>query len=295
MGPGFDMRRVLLRTAACALALLVLLAFPFGPLFPWSPWTPGYASERFERAEVLSPAGSAPGEWASRIDGTIRDAERFLGLRMPRRVTVVVCRSWEDFERFMPVSRGRGPGAVALWTGTVIYLTPKLEEKKLDQAEYVRHELAHAAVHQNQGLLDAWRVQVEPWLYEGIAVCFGRQKSYVAPEEFVERTLREDLEPVIDPGLRARATEPADMRFSYQAWRYFLEYLIETEGHERFVRFFAACAFQPEAAPQLFEEAYGRGLQAAIRRFQSDLRDGKWKPDSAFLETRLASPDWARP
>jgi hypothetical protein len=167
------------------------------------------------RADVLYLSGSAPvGDWWRHIDETIRDAEQFLQLSMPRRVAIVACGTWGDFERFMPVTRSRGTGAVALVTGTVVYLTPKLQEKNLDSREYVRHELAHAAVHQNQSLLDALRMRSQPWLYEGIAVCFGREKSYVSSQEFVERTLREDLEPVIDPELRARASQPADMRFS---------------------------------------------------------------------------------
>jgi len=293
---GRRIRRVLsLRMVAYALVLALLLAFPYGPLFPWSPLIPGYERTRFTRADVLYPSGSTPGEWSRHVDKYIRDAEQFHQLSMPRRVTIVVCRNWCDFERFMPVSRGRGPGAVALGTGTVIYITPKLGEKNLDKGEYVRHELAHAVVHQNQSFLDALRVRKQQWLYEGIAVCFGQQKSYVSLEEFVERTLREDLEPVIDPDLRARTAEQADMRFSYQAWRYFLEHLIECEGRDRFVRYFAACAPQPEAAPQLFAIAYGRSLPASIRQFQSDVRGGKWRPNPAFLETQLSPRDRPRP
>jgi hypothetical protein len=221
------------------------------------------------------------------VDEYIRDAERFLRIAMADRVSIILCRSWRDFARFMPVVSGHGPGAVTLGTGTVIYVTPKLDEKSLDKGEYVRHELAHAVVHQKQGLLVSLRVRRQEWLYEGIAVCFGRQESYITPEEFVERTLREDLVPVIDPDRRAQTPQPADMRFSYQAWRYFLEHLIQTQGRERFHRFFAACAPQPEAAPVLFSTAYGLPLAEAIRRFQSDVRAGKWRPDPSFLDSQM--------
>jgi hypothetical protein len=206
---------------------------------------------------------------------------------MPRRVSIVLCRSWRDFGRFMPVISAQGPGGVTLGTGTVIYITPRLDEKNLDKAEYVRHELSHAIVHQNQKFLVALRVRRQQWLYEGIAVCFGRQTSYVTPDEFVRRTMTEDLEPVIDPERRARSAERADMRFSYQAWRYFLEHLIQTEGRERFLGFFEACAPQPAAAPVLFSAAYKISLPEAIRRFQSDVRSGKWRPDPHFLDSQL--------
>ena len=119
--------------------LLFLLAFPYGPLFPWSPVQPGYQTERFQRADVIYPNGTVIPESYRRIDSLISEAELFHQLPMPRRMTVIACRNWKDFHRFMPHIRSQAVAAVTLAPGTVIYVTPKVQEKGLDSAEFLRH------------------------------------------------------------------------------------------------------------------------------------------------------------
>src|SRR4051812_14813290 len=153
-----------------AALLLFLLAFPYGPLFPWSPVHPGYATERFTRADVLYPKGTVLPEPYRQIDSLIAEAEQFHRLPMPRRVTVIACRSWEDFHRFLPQMRGNSFGAVTLVPGTVIYVTPKITEKGFDASEFLRHELSHAALNQSQSVWNGYKLAKHGWFFEGIAV-----------------------------------------------------------------------------------------------------------------------------
>jgi hypothetical protein len=118
------------------------------------------------------------------IDKYIDRAERFHRLPLKSRIVVVMCRNWNDFERYALHFRGPEPGAVTFLTGTVIYVTPKLAGKKLDIGEYIRHEISHAALNQNQGLLEAFRIMRQRWFCEGLAVSFAEQKSYISPAEF---------------------------------------------------------------------------------------------------------------
>ncbi len=264
--------RRLLRAIVLALIALLLFCFPFGPLFPWSPWKPGYTNLAFDRATVYYAAGtSLPGAFLD-LDGDIEQSEAFHRLKAPKRIHVILCRNWSDFRRFVP-SKGR-VGAVTLDTGTVIYVTPRIAERGLDYGEFLRHEISHATLDQNQSVFEAHSNSKAPWLFEGLAVSFGRQKSYVTVQEFKLFAMARDLVPVIDPA-KHRPDLPSDIRYDYQAWRYFLEYLIDTQGRDKFQNLLLAVLRTPAASERAFESVYG-AMPDHIRRFRQDVLAGRW-------------------
>jgi hypothetical protein len=251
--------------------LLLLTMFPFGPLFPWSPVWPGYAVEKLQRADILYAEGTVLNPAYRNVDRYVAEAEQFHGLRMEKRLTVVDCRSWDDLRRFMPYNYSRALGAVTVATGTVIYISPQLREKKLDTGEYLRHEISHATLNQNQAVWSALRMGGQPWFTEGIAVLFGRQHAYLTAAEFTDRAKKDELQPLFSGG------PTPDMRFAYQAWRYFWEYELETQGRERFHGFQTACIKDPDGCRRSFATAYGMPLTDAVARFQMDVREGRFQ------------------
>jgi len=171
----------------------------------------------------------------------------------------------------MPHIRSQAVAAVTLAPGTVIYVTPKVQEKRLDSAEFLRHELSHAALNQNQSVWNALKVTKQAWFSEGLAVSFGRQRAYLTREEFLARARVEDLGPVIDMDQRKGAV--GDIRFAYVAWRYFLENLMETDGRDRFQDFLTAYIRDPDHYRDSFRQVYGIDLAQAIREFQGRVRN----------------------
>ncbi len=282
------MRRLLnWRVFLLAFVLIFLLAFPYGPLLPWSPVHPGYEEHEFARAKVLYPVGSKYPEVLTHVDEYITRAEKFHRLAMKSRVTMVLCSDWSDFKRFMPHLRGREAAGVTIATGTVIYITPKVAEKGFDLGEYVRHELSHAVLNQNQPLVEALRMTRQQWFSEGLAVCFGEQKSYISPEEFLGLARKQDLGPIIDPVRRREAQRPIDIRVGYQAWRYFLEYLIEARGRDRFQQFLTSYLADPGNYRALFERTYGISFTQAIADFETAIRAARWQPNPDFVSQHL--------
>jgi hypothetical protein len=265
--------RRLLRAIVIALILLLALCFPFGPLFPWSPWKPGYTSVVFDRATIYYPAGGRlPGAFID-LDRDIEESEQFHRLKVPKPIRVILCRNWSDFHRFMP-GTGR-VGAVTLDTGTVIYVAPRVAERGLDYAEFLRHEISHATVNQHQSLREAHGNSKAPWLFEGLAVSFGRQKAYATLQEFKAFVMARDLVSVIDPAQR-RPDLPSDMRLNYQVWRYFLEYLIETQGRDKFQNLLLEAIRDPASSERAFQSVYGIAMPDEIRRFRADMLAGRW-------------------
>jgi hypothetical protein len=200
---------------------------------------------RLARADVYDPRSATPDAAYSQLDSLISEAETFHQLPVRKRIRIIACRDWSDFARFVPTIHGRVAGAVTYDTGTVIFVTPKIAERHFDLAEFLRHELS-------------------------------RQKSYVSDREFLDRAMKEDLVPVIDPAARAPSF---DIRLGYVAWRYFLQYLIDTRGRAAFQRFLLADIHQPAGWAGLFSRSFGVVFRAAITAFQRDIRAGRWQLD----------------
>lgn len=250
----------------------VAAAFPYGPLFPWSPWKPGYAHIASTRGDVYYDSSRALPEVYRRLDSLIAEAETFHGFQARSRITVVVCANWGQFTRLAPQIRGRGVGAITLATGTAIYVTPKLDERGFDHAEFLRHELSHAVLHQNQTLVAAYR-SANTWMFEGLAVSFGRQNAYRTREEFVAWTREHELDTLLDPERRDAAF---DIRMAYTAWRYFNEHLKATQG-AAYRRFLSLAMVDPTAWRPAFAQAFGIEFAPAVKAFRHDVAEGRWK------------------
>jgi hypothetical protein len=254
-------------------------AFLAGPLFAWSPFKPGYNMVHFERADVYFGSGSSLDPSLANVDRYIARTEDFHQLKFGRRMAIIICRSWSDFHRFLPTVRGDGVGAATPEFGTVIYVTPKVRELGRDPGEYVRHELSHAVLDQNSTLWRSLHFKQAPWFVEGLAVLAAEQKSYGTWDDFVARARKENLAPLF---FSAPAQTPGfDIRFAYLAWRYFLAWMIDTQGRANFQHFTIGFLQRPTEAPPLFYETYNEDLQAAVFRFEAAVRDGTWHEEAA--------------
>src|SRR5262245_26752452 len=253
-----------------AVSIGVGYAFLAGPLFAWSPIKPGYDVVRLERADVYFGTGVTPDPILRNVDQFIRDTEQFHQMQLPRRMTIIVCRSWSDFHRFLPTVPGESVGAATPEFGTVTYLTPKIQEMKFDPAEFIRHELSHAVLEQNSTLWNSLRFKQSPWFLEGLAVLAADQKAYGTWEDFENRPAERKIEPLFSR--QPYQTPDFDIRFAYLAWRYFLEWSVETRGRPALQQYIQGFMQRPQEAEQLFRETYGEDLLTAVRSFEKAVR-----------------------
>lgn len=268
------MRKRLLLSSLLLMVVATPLLFAYGPLFPWSPVTPGYQKIALQRAEILAPSGQTLPTVYRQIDQMIEECERFHRLKMHQPLRVVICADWTDFGNFLPTLRGaRGVGAATLQTGTVIYITPRLVERKLDPDEFLRHELSHAIVWQNVTIWRSVRMEPHTWLSEGVPVWFGRQRSYVSQQQFREMAPSFDLVAI----LQTRDQKVSDIRFAYIAWRNFLDYLVQQRGADTFHAFFAKYREAPDEVYRSFEQIYGTSHEQAARAFEQAVRSGEFR------------------
>ena len=256
--------------------LLLALAFPFGPLFPWSPLKLGYNHVSHARAEVFYGAADALlADYAS-VDQMMNEAEAFHGLRYQRRVRVIECKDWQTCERALPwMGNIHGLGGVTLSTGDVIYITPKLKEKQFSTAEFLRHELSHAVLSQNTTLVKSYKLNNEPWFFEGLAVSFGKQRNYIQRDEWLTRAKQESLLAYLDP---AHPASPWNARFAYPTQRYFVEYLRAKFGEERFHQFLTKNIANPEAWRATFASSYDQPFETIAQQYEQAVKTGQWLP-----------------
>jgi len=261
--------------AGVLLACLCSAAFAYGFLLPWSPVKPGYDLATFSRARIFYAKSGPLLEDYREVDAMMAEAESFHRLRFQRPVTIIACKTWGDCDRAMPWMSVRGLGGVTLATGDVIYITPKLAERNFHTREFLRHELSHALLSQNTTILRTYQLNDSPWFFEGLAVSFGRQRDYLTREQFLDLANRVELAGYLDPGQRAL---PWNARFAYPAQRYFVEYLKDKYGDDRFAAYLRRVIVAPPRFPAIFADAFDRSFASAIADYQRDVRSGAWPP-----------------
>lgn len=269
-------RRSLLVAALAFLLLLVMMAFPYGPLLPWSPFKPGYSSASYIRADVYFDSSIALPQDYRQVDQMIADAETFHRLRFNKRVKIIACKNWNDCQRSWFWMNVKPLGGITLATGEVVYITPKLKERNFSIAEFLRHELSHAVISQNISIRNSLKLTDQAWFSEGLAVSFGKQTSYLSREEFIAKAKNGDLTKYIDPAQMDRNAADWSARFAYPAQRYFLEFLKQQYGEDRFQDFALKYINSPDDYQKQFSEVFRLTLPEAVRQFEQAIKSGQW-------------------
>lgn len=274
------LRRTLLLTATA----ITIWSFGYGPLLPWSPIRPGFAAITDGRVTVVYPEMERLPAPLRAPAALLREAEQFHRLSASRNITVFVCPDWPTAYRVLPRLARHGVGGITLVTGAAIYVLPTVAERRLDPVEFVRHELSHALLYQNRGLLDASRIEEVEWLTEGIAVWFGDQKAYITGNEFLRLVPTLDLGAYIDPALRPRLNGDFDMRVAYVCWRRFNMFL-HAGNPDRYWAYVHAAIRDPRPWRALFESHFGQPFATAISDFARQVQ-----AESAALPVSPGAP-----
>src|SRR5262245_17305178 len=252
------------------------MAFPFGPLLPWSPLKPGYHTISYASADVyFGGPDEQLGDYGG-VDRMMREAEAFHRMKYLHRVKVIACKNWGDCERALPWLNVKALGGVTLSTGDVIYITPKWKERNFSMAEFLRHELSHALLSQHIPIRNSLKLTDQAWFSEGLAVSFGQQRAYLSEAEFLEQAPKTNLANFIDPERMNRSAANWNARFAYCAQRYFLEYLKQRFGADRFQDFTVKYNENPDDYRGLFNQVFQLPFTEAIDQFAQAIKSGQW-------------------
>jgi hypothetical protein len=253
------------------IAALAALWLGYGPLFAWLPIAPGFRERRVPSVTVLfrDPPGLPIA--ADALTHAMADLERAVGLTFTSPVRVVLCDEWSDFTRFTPwLTISHGLGAITLPIGLVTYVTP-LVRGRGDLLDFIKHEASHVLLYEHASIQGRLQIEHQAWLVEGIGVAFGNPRSYEDRDEFRREATEQDLRAVIDPLAPGHGPGRGGFRFSYSAYGYFVNFVIDRFGAQRFQRFVKGYVEDPTSYRDQFERVFGTTLEDAIGTFAASL------------------------
>jgi hypothetical protein len=260
---------ILIGIMVFALGVFIYL-FLWGKLFPFSPVILGFSRHELAHTLVYVQHGARTEDY-SVMDSFIPAVEQFHELKFVSKPRLFIFR---DRASYLQRSIS-GARFCAFPTGIVIspWALQEAREGTISLEIYLKHELSHTLLDQQMTLILTYRYP--SWLKEGIAVystqqmgtswypsktetySLIRQGNYMPPEYF--QTQQEDRIPLKVP---YRST------FLYSEFACIVDYLIATQGKEKFLRYMKNL-FTNSHHDQVFQAVFGTDFQTFLSNFKA--------------------------
>lgn len=264
------MKRKKFRNIIIPSVFVVIVFYLFwGPLFPWSALKPGYKKIRSTKATVYIKNMTDRDSVVYRIDEVIWEEENFHGLKYQDNFRIVVLDAESNMRRYLPWIKGSGY-SVSLSRANLVYIGPVAKRSAGGIEPYLRHELSHMLIDQNTTFKKAIMMHEQGWLVESVAKYFSNRSFYTKAaflRIYRNKTLR-DSELVLKNPLKMSVEE---ITFYYTCYRFFIEYLVDRYGAQKFRYYLKAYIDDPENFRSLFAEIYHEDFENIWAGFQDAL------------------------
>lgn len=266
-------KKIAILTAGIIILLFCSLTylFVFGKLFPYSPVIQGFTKHELQNMIVYIQEGGAFTDHAG-LDSLVPAVEQIHELKFKSKPKIFFFSDKKTYAQ-RSLSRARfcvftnGNIVVAPWSGE------EAKEGKISMEIYLKHELSHSIIFQNKGILKGFRYP--KWLLEGIAT-YGanqmgtsfypdkeetynliKQGNFMSPECFKTKKEKQVNLNVKYP--------PA---FMYSEFACIVDYLIETQGKEKFLVYMKKL-LKDDNHNKVFKETYGIDFNEFISQFKN--------------------------
>jgi len=244
----------------------------WGKLFPFSPIYIGFAKIEMPRSIVYVQNGATFKDYA-KIDALIPPVEEFHELKFIKKPRIFIFRDDESYRQ-----RTSSKGRCVTCYGRIL-VSPRafkdVEEGKISLDIYLKHELSHAILFQNQGAMVAFRFRYPKWLSEGIAVYSANQlgtSEYPSKQETYQlihsgnfmppRYFRTKAEKQVKLNVKNQST------FLYSEFACIVDYLVETGGKGKFLLYMKSLLKRKDH-DKIFKEIYGIDFDQFILNFRA--------------------------
>lgn len=250
------------------LTILVLYLF-WGPLFPWNPIKIGFTEINTLKANIFIKNISKKDSALYKIDEIIQNLEGIHDLEFQSDFKIIVLDRDSDMKRYLPWMSG-SQYSVSLSVIDLIYIGPIARKSNMGIEPYIKHELSHLLIDQNTTFENAREIHNQGWFTEGLAEYAGN-RSFYSKENFIKICKSENIE-----FTDLREKSPLDMsndelKFNYSFYRFFIEFLIETYGIEKFQKYLKRYIEDPKQHIQLLDEVFRIELEQLLTQFNSRL------------------------
>jgi len=265
-------KSILFLMVVAAVAALGYL-FLFGKLFPYSPVVVGFERQETERAVVYVERGALFDRFGE-IDAHIRRVEEFHTLSFRKKPRIFFFGDRTTYARRSP-SQAR---FCTFYNGDIV-VSPWAQKEASDglisMEIYLRHELSHALIYRNAGILYAFRYP--KWLLDGIAVYSAGQMGtswYPSKEQVYGYIRNGDFMPPEFYGtgreepvrIVARPRTP----FIYSEFACIVDFLVTKYGRDKFLAYMKEL-LDGGNHDKVFARVFGTGFKEAIGDFRESV------------------------
>ncbi len=247
------------------LLLLIVLYLFWGPLFPWSPIKPGFNRIGSSKATtyIIKNEGDSV---VYAIDEIIQEVEKFHDLKFKRKFKIIILGRESNMKRFLPWLRSSGY-SVKIGYANLIYIGANARNSSYGVRVFLKHEISHLLLHQNMASgLDNLRTVDQGWLAEGAATYFGGP-HYYEKTGFVEYWERNNLafDSLYEQNPRKMDRNIFAQKYTY--YRFFVQFLIDAYGLEKFQSYLKEYLRAPLDYKMLFPKVYNEDLNSILKKF----------------------------
>jgi hypothetical protein len=203
------------------------------------------------------------------IDDIIGEEEKFHNLEYHDDFKIIIVSKDSHMKRFLPWLGGSGY-SVSLGIANVIYIGPTARKSPHGIEQYLKHEMSHLLISQNTTFKNDLKIHEQGWFSEGIAEYISGHCFY-SKDEFLDLCRRKNFK---FSSLNEKS--PLDMpfnelKFNYTYYRFFIDFLIERDGINKFQNFLINYLDNPNHYKEIFIDVYSIDLQDILKDFQSFL------------------------
>ncbi len=269
-----DMKKkiILFLMITAAMAALGYL-FLFGKLFPYSPVVVAFERHETGRAVVFVEKGALFDRFGE-IDSHIRRVEEFHTLSFRKKPRIFFFGDRTTYAHRSP-SQAR---FCTFYNGDIV-VSPWAQKEASDglisMEIYLRHELSHALIYRNAGILYAFRYP--KWLLEGIAVYSAGQMGtswYPSKEQVYGHIRNGDFMPPdfygTDKEGQVRITAGSRTAFIYSEFACIVDSLVTKYGRERFLAYMKDFLDGGDH-DKVFKRVFGTGFNVYIGDFRESV------------------------
>lgn len=242
----------------------------FGALLFANPIKLGLRSKKLGKATIYTSNIYELNPIYDFVEEHMTQAEKLYQLKYSNHVNIYVATSKGEFDRWTPPWINTGVGGVSLYIGNTIYINPEpIKKNNYNEEEFLKHELVHNLIAQNSAFLTSFIFESQEWFVEGTSTYFGGPR-YMNENEF--RTMMRNNTLVYDDKSSKLFTnlDQKDYKFKMMIYSYFIQFLIEEYGDNRFTDFMKKYLDTPGSYKILFYEAYGKPFELIIEEFKRE-------------------------
>jgi hypothetical protein len=252
--------------------LIILFILSQTILLTWSPIKIGYNLFKYKKYNVYTEKPPIDEVFVN-LDSIFLQCEDEHNLRLKRKVEIIICDA-KKIRLYIPWLNTST--AAGVWPKTIYISTGSIETFK-NPILGIKHELSHILLLQNYGEPScAYIWKNHEWLLEGYVVYVTQGYPKFRSRNEVFELLKEnvsDYELISKNIFSKEVLKGIPMTVRYSLYYYYVKYLIEKKGKDKFLLFINLAFSKLKSLPTNFSKTFGTTIDNSLLEFRRYLSE----------------------